>query len=83
MNNKLFITKYSKAFCEVLEIIKYLPKEIGNLIPKEKIAVFEVYKDRNYYFKYDKNKSLKDQNILKETKTIMGYLYEDFIKNFY
>mgnify|MGYP007072994665 FL=1 len=35
------INTYSKAYTEVFEIIKYLPKEEYNKIPKDKIEFYK------------------------------------------
>ena len=42
--------KYAKAYTEVLEIIKYLPKNEYDKIEKEKINFFEDNKDNSYKF---------------------------------
>ena len=43
MNNN-----YSKAYTEVLEIIKYFPEEEYSKIPKEKIDFYKKNMDKNY-----------------------------------
>ena len=43
MNNN-----YSKAYTEVLEIIKYFPEEEYSRIPKEKIDFYKKNMDKNY-----------------------------------
>ena len=47
---------YEKAYTEILEILKYIPKEEYERIPKEKILFFEENCDKNYEFKFDINK---------------------------
>ena len=44
---------YATAYSEVLEILKYIPKEEYNKIPNEKIEVFKAKYDKKYKFKYD------------------------------
>ncbi len=76
MNNKN--NKYSKAYKEVLEIIKYFPEEEYNKIPKEKIAFFEQNMDIDYEFTIDPSIDLSEQNISKEANSIIIVLFEDY-----
>ena len=46
---------YSKAYVEVLEILKYIPAKEYLKIPQEEILELERYKDNNYEFNYDVN----------------------------
>ena len=69
---------YAKAYSEVLEIIKYIPKNEFLKIPKEKILFFETYKDKNYDFKIDPKISLEKQNISEEANAIIIILYRDY-----
>ena len=69
---------YAKAYSEVLEIIKYFPKNEFLKIPKEKILFFETYKDKNYDFKIDPKISLEKQNISEEANAIIIILYRDY-----
>lgn len=69
---------YEKAYTEVLEIIKYLPKEEYEKIPKEKIQFFEDNRDKDYIFKFDITKSLEEQKFLRETNAIIITLFRDF-----
>lgn len=43
----------------------------------------EKYKnmDSNYFFHYEKNKKIYEQNILKETKNLVGYIYYNYWAN--
>ncbi len=72
------IKTYSKAYVEVLEIIKYLPMEEYKKIPQEKIKFFKDNKDDNYNFEFDPNKSLAQQNISKEANSILITLFRDY-----
>lgn len=69
---------YAKAYKELLEIIKHFPLEEYNRIPKEKIKFYEENMDKNYNFTINPNIDLSKQNILKETKTLIVKLYEDY-----
>lgn len=42
---------YRKAYTEVIEILKHLPEESVNKIPKEMLSMFQKKMDKNYNFK--------------------------------
>lgn len=69
---------YSKAYVEVLEILKYIPAREYLKIPQEKILQFKKYKDNNYTFNYDINIPFEEQNVLKETKIILTSLFNEY-----
>ena len=69
---------YEKAYTEILEILKYIPKEEYERIPKEKISFFEENCDKDYEFKFDINKSLDEQEFLRETNAIIVVLFRDY-----
>lgn len=70
---------YKKAYTEILEIIKYLPHDEYEKIPKEKVEFYKNYKDPLYQFKYNPYKSLNEQNVLRETKAIIVDLFREVI----
>ena len=72
--------EYSLAYVEVIEILKYLDSRYYNKIPKEKISVYEEYKDKEYKFKYDASKSIESQ-VKKETKAVLANLFLKYIAN--
>ena len=72
------ISNYPKAYKEVLEIIKYLPKEEYERIPKEKIEFFEQNCDNEYNFVFDVSKTLEEQEFLRETNAIIVTLFRDY-----
>lgn len=59
---------YANAYTEVLEILKYIPKEDYNKIPKNKIELYETYSNKNYNFIYNPDKTLDEQNVSKIAK---------------
>ncbi len=69
------VDNYPKAYKEVIEILKYVPKEDMNKIPIEIIDMFNEKKDKDYEYKIDKNKEFKQQEILQETKVILANIY--------
>lgn len=74
MNN----SNYSKAYKEVLEIIKYFPEKEYNKIPKEKIEFYEANMDKEYNFSIDPTIDLSEQNISKEANAIIVTLFQDY-----
>ena len=69
---------YSKACTEVLEIVKYLPKNEYDKIPQEKIKFFEDNKDDSYEFSINPEKTLEEQNISIEANSIIVVLFRDY-----
>lgn len=74
MNNN----KYAKAYKEVLEIIKYFPKDEFDKIPKEKIEFYSNNSDKDYSFEINPEIDLSEQNISDETYAIIIGLFEDY-----
>ena len=72
------INTYAKACTEVLEILKYLPREEYGRIPKEKIEFYRNNKDNSYNFNFDITKSLNEQKISREARVIIVSLFRDF-----
>lgn len=64
---------YENAYAEVLEIIKYLPKEEREKIPQNEIEYFEKNKNYNYIY------SFSDSKHLRKTDIILVYLYRKYI----
>ena len=69
---------YHKAYKEVIEILKYVPKESVNKIPKTMLETFEKKMDKDYVFNVDINKSFEEQNLLEETKDIFAVIFRDY-----
>ncbi len=72
------INTYSKAYTEVFEIIKYLPKEEYNKIPKDKIEFYKENMDINYKFHINPSIDLEKQNISKEANAILITIFRDY-----
>ena len=70
--------KYSIAYREVFEILKYIPKADYDKIPSEKIELYKTMRDKNYNFKYDPSKTLYEQNVSKIARAIIGLLFRDY-----
>ena len=69
---------YSKAFVEVLEILKYIPEEEYQRIPEDKIKFFKENMDKEYEFSIDPNVELSKQNISREANAIIVTLFRDY-----
>ena len=72
------ISAYKKAYTEVIEIIKYFPKEEYDKIPLEKINYYKENMDKNYNFQINPNIELEKQNISKEANAILVTLFNDY-----
>lgn len=70
--------KYANAYSEVLEILKYIPLEDYNKIPKKKIELYESNANYDYSFSYNPNKTLSEQNVSKIAKGIIAILFRDY-----
>ena len=70
--------KYPKAYKEVIEILKYVPKESVDKIPQEMLEMFKAKMDVNYDFKIDTNKVFEEQILLEETKAILANIFRDY-----
>lgn len=70
--------KYATAFTEVLEILKYIPIQDYNKIPKCKIEVFEENCNKEYKFIYNPSKTLEEQNVSEGGQAIIGLLFRDY-----
>lgn len=68
---------YNKAIVEVLEIVKYLDKDIYDQIDKDELFKLEQEKDLNYKFEIDKNIPIYDNSFLPETIEILNNLLKN------
>lgn len=69
---------YHKAYKEVIEILRYVPQESVNKIPKTMLETFEKKMDKDYVFNVDINKAFEEQNLLEETKDIFAVIFRDY-----
>ena len=70
---------FAKAYKEIDVIIGHLNEEDKNKIPKDFIEMIELKMDKNYVFNYDVTKDLSEQNLLRETLSILAYIYINYI----
>jgi len=69
---------YPKAYKEVIEVLKYVPRESVDKIPRTMIDTFNKKMDSNYIFSIDINKSFEEQELLEETKAILANIFRDY-----
>ena len=69
---------YPKAYKEIIEILKYVPKESLKKIPQKMIDTFNSKMDNTHIFSVDINKSFKEQDLLVETKAIFANIFRDY-----
>lgn len=70
--------EYANAYSEVLEILKYIPIEDYDKIPKNRINLFRAYANKDYAFCYDTTKTLDEQKVSKIAKGIIAILFRDY-----
>ena len=68
---------YECSYVEVLEILKYIPKEEYDKIPKQLIGFFEEHKNKSYRYIYNP----VSPKTLRKTDAIIVSLYKDYIAN--
>lgn len=73
------ITKeYAKAYTEVLEILKYVPEEDVNKIPKKELEFYKANMDNEYNYKLDMTKEFEEQEMSDTTKAILANIFRDY-----
>ncbi len=71
-------SSYARACTEILEIIKYLPEDEYQRIPKEKIDFWNKNKDSSYNYKFDITKPINEQKISQETNALIILIFRDY-----
>lgn len=69
---------YAKAYKEIVEILKYIPEESVNKIPKDMRNMFEREQLKTYDFQIDTEKTFEEQELLEETKAILANIFRDY-----
>ena len=73
------ITKeYARAYTEVIEILKYVPDEDVEKIPKEKLEFYKANMDTEYNYKLDMAKEFEEQEMYDITKAILANIFRDY-----
>ena len=68
-----------KCLVELDEILKYLDKRDLEKIPDDIRKSINENKDKNYIWKYDESKELKDQNVNRKTIAMLSYLNMEYL----
>lgn len=68
---------YTNAYCEVLEVLKYIPKEDYDKVPTKMIQLMEANYDQTNQFTYNVAIPFDKQEISEEAKLILAVLYRN------
>jgi len=72
---------YNKRLVEVDEVLSYLSEDDLLKIPEEIRQMIKDNKDKEYVWKYDVSKELKDQDLNRNTIIILSYLNMEYLLN--
>ena len=72
-------SEYRNAAKEVLEIIKNIDKKELNKIPNKFISFLENVASRDYEPNFEKNKELKELDLMDKTKDILTMIYRNYL----
>lgn len=72
---------YNKRLVEVDEILSYLSEEELLRIPEDVRKIIKENKDKDYIWKFDETKELKDQGLSRDTIIILSYLNMQYLLN--
>ncbi len=75
------INSFNKACKELYICLKNIDNELVQKIPNELLEEIIKNMDADYYFHYDNTKKIYEQNMLEETKNIIGYIYYNYWAN--
>lgn len=70
---------YQNALAEVSTILPLLPKDLLEKIPKSLLNFIEQKKSKSYMLDVNLEKTLSEQNLLKETRIILSLLYRSYL----
>ena len=72
---------FYKACKELYICLKNVSQELYELIPIDFLHMIIENIDNDYYFHYNENKKIYEQELLEETKNLIGYIYYNFWAN--
>lgn len=73
--------EYKNALAEVDMILKLMTKDILDKIPDSFLKFVEQKKSKSYIPSLNKELSLDEQNLLKETRSILSLIYRAYLCN--
>lgn len=76
---KNMIDNYPKAYKEVYEILKHIPKEDLEKVPENVLKTIKEKKDDNYNFEFFGD--IDNQDLLKETRALLATIYKNYWAN--
>ena len=68
---------YAKAYSEVLEVLKYIPKEDYDKIPSKMLQLMQAKCDENSKFTYNVALPFEKQNLSKDAKLILAMIFRN------
>lgn len=71
----MYTNTYECSYVEVLEILRHIPQEQYNRIPKEKILFYEKNKNREYKYIYNEQMP----NLSRKANAVLVNLYKEYI----
>ena len=72
------VENYPKAYEEIYVILQNMEPYNVEEIPNTFLSMIEERRDKDYHFELEENKELKEQNLLRETKAILTYMYTNY-----
>ena len=70
--------EYSKAYKEVVTILRYVPKEDLQKIPQDKINFYIENMDKEYEYVLDENIEFEEQTMSDITKAVLANIFRDY-----
>lgn len=70
--------EYAMAYTEVIEILKHVPDEDVQKIPKDKLDFYRINMDTEYNYKLDIDKDFEQQEMSDITKAILANIFRDY-----
>lgn len=71
--------EYEKCLVEVDEVLNHLSKEDLNKIPEDILKGIKEHKDKEYIWKYDESKELKEQKFDRNTIVVLSYINMEYL----
>ena len=73
--------EYDKCLVQLDEIFNYIPNYELSKIPKEIRKGIKEQKNKDFIWKFDKTKELKEQNLDRKTIAMLSYLNMEYLLN--
>lgn len=74
----MITNEFAEAATELNVILKYLPVEYVEKIPKKLRSFFEKVESKTYLAKIDPNKNLEQQDVKEKTKDLITIIYKNY-----